>query len=90
MYFPLKKQKSKKEGYILFETFLALIVFGMLSSAFFMIFSGQFSMINSSRDALQAQQYAQVEAEMLRISEYEDLESKVKARSPMTSWANPD
>lgn len=85
-----KDKKRKKKGYILFETVLALIVFGMLSIAFFMIFSGQFSMINSSRDALQAQQYAQVEAEMLRISEYEDLENKTKARSAMTSWANPN
>lgn len=84
-----KDKKRKKKGYILFETVLALIVFGMLSIAFFMIFSGQFSMINSSRDALQAQQYAQVEAEMLRISEYEDLENKTKSRSAMTSWANP-
>ena len=52
--------KRKKEGYILFEAVLALIAFGMLAFGFFTIFSGQFSMIVSSRDALQAQQYAQV------------------------------
>ena len=53
---------KKVGGYVLLETVLAMIAFSMLSMAFFTIFSGQFSMINSSADAMQAQQYAEIDA----------------------------
>ena len=82
---------KKVGGYVLLETVLAMIAFSMLSMAFFTIFSGQFSMINSSADAMQAQQYAEIDAQQLRLMNYYDLEDEgAKSRSAMTSWSNPD
>ena len=86
----LLSEGQKVGGYVLLETVLAMIAFSMLSMAFFTIFSGQFSMINSSRDAMQAQQYAEIDAQKLRLMNYYDLESEgKKTRSAMTSWDNP-
>lgn len=82
---------KKVGGYVLLETVLAMIAFSMLSMAFFTIFSGQFSMINSSANAMQAQQYAEIDAQQLRLMNYYDLEDEgAKSRSAMTSWSNPD
>lgn len=82
---------KKVGGYVLLETVLAMIAFSMLSMAFFTIFSGQFSMINSSRDAMQAQQYAEIDAQQLRLMNYYDLDDEgAKSRSAMTSWSNPN
>ena len=82
---------KKVGGYVLLETVLAMIAFSMLSMAFFTIFSGQFSMINSSADAMQAQQYAEIDAQQLRLMNYYDLDDEgAKSRSAMTSWSNPN
>ena len=82
---------KKVGGYVLLETVLAMIAFSMLSMAFFTIFSGQFSMINSSADAMQAQQYAEIDAQKLRLMNYYDLDDEgAKTRSAMTSWSNPN
>jgi len=82
---------KKVGGYVLLETVLAMIAFSMLSMAFFTIFSGQFSMINSSADAMQAQQYAEIDAQKLRLMNYYDLDDEgAKSRSAMTSWSNPN
>ena len=85
------REGKKVGGYVLLETVLAMIAFSMLSMAFFTIFSGQFSMINSSADAKQAQQYAEIDAQQLRLMNYYDLEDEgAKSRSAMTSWDNPN
>ena len=81
---------KKLPGYILLESVLAMIALSMISVGFFTIFSGQFSTMSSLRDALQAQQYAEIDAQKLRLMNYYDLENDgAKSRSAMTSWSNP-
>jgi len=85
--------KKKRQGYILLEAALAMIVVGMLSTSIFTIFSGQFSMIQASRTALAAQQYAEIDANTLRLLSYDDLDSDSKgshARQGITSVADSD
>ena len=83
-------KKLKFGGYILLESVLAMIALSMISMGFFTIYSGQFSTVNSLKDAMQAQQYAEIDAQRLRLMNYYDLEDDgAKSRSAMTSWDNP-
>ena len=69
-------KSRKKAGYILIAATLASIVYIMISMAFFTIFSGQFSMISAGRTAMQAQQYADVVANTLKLQSIEDIIAK--------------
>jgi len=81
--------KKKRKGYILIQTILAMIVVTMLSYSIFTITSGQFSMIQASRVGLQAQQYAQIDANTLQLLSYDELDSSgAHARQTLTSVAN--
>lgn len=78
--------QKKKKGYILIETVLAMIVVGMLSISLFTIFSGQFSMIQAGRTALAAQQYAEIDADTVKLLSYDELDEKgVHTRQAITS-----
>lgn len=81
------KQK-KKHGFMLFSAVLSTIVFMMLAGAFFAMYGGQFSLIQNGRTAIQAQQYAEIDANTLRLSSYADLDTKAHARQSITSIAN--
>lgn len=72
-------KSRKKAGYILIAATLASIVYIMISMAFFTIFSGQFSMISAGRTAMQAQQYADVVANTLKLQSIEDIIAKTGA-----------
>ncbi|WP_196606580.1 phage tail protein [Pectinatus frisingensis] len=69
-------KSRKKSGYILIAATLASIVYIMISMAFFTIFSGQFSMISAGRTAMQAQQYADVVANTLKLQSIDDIIAK--------------
>ena len=70
--------KKKKKGFLILEAALASIVYCMLALGFFTIFSGQFSMIQAGRTALQAQQYAEIDADTLKLLSYDDLTNSTK------------
>ena len=69
----MAKKKCKAAGYMLVEAVLAIITFSLLSMAFMTIFSGQFSQLAAARTASQAQQYAELDASLLRLVNYEYL-----------------
>ena len=70
--------KKKKKGFLLLEAALASTVYCMLALGFFTIFSGQFSMVQAGRTALQAQQYAEIDADTLKLLSYDDLTNSTK------------
>lgn len=69
----MEKVRNKAEGYILVEAVLGIITFTLLSMAFMTIFSGSFNQLAAARVAAQAQQYAELDAELLRLVNYEYL-----------------
>lgn len=71
------KLKKKAKGFLLMEAALASIAYGMLAIAFFTIFSGQFSMLDAGRTAAQAQQYADVVANTLKLQPIDDIVQNV-------------
>ena len=75
--------KKKRKGFFLLQTALAMIVIGMLAHSLFTIYSGQFSMIQASRTAFQAQQYAEVDANVLQLVDYDDVDDYVHIRQPI-------
>ena len=88
MYQMVNKQKKKK-GFMLFSAVLSSIVFLMLAGAFFTLYGGQFSMIKNGNTALQARQYAEIDANTLSLLSYNDLDSKgAHARKAITNIAN--
>ncbi|MEN6620092.1 MAG: hypothetical protein ABFD50_00875 [Smithella sp.] len=82
----IRKQK-KKHGFMLFSAVLSTIVFMMLAGAFFAMYGGQFSLIQNGRTAIQAQQYAEIDANTLRLSSYADLDTKAHARHSFSNAA---
>lgn len=72
--------KKKRKGFLLLQMALAMIVIGLLSVSLFTICSGQFSMIQASRTALQAQQYAEVDTNVLQLVDYDDIDDYVHVR----------
>ncbi len=78
--------KHKKHGDMLLSAVLSALVFIMLAGSFFTLFSGQFTRIQAGRTAMQAEQYAEIDANTLRLLSYDDLDSKgAHARQGITS-----
>ncbi len=71
-----KKSRFKKPGSILATTLVAAIVWIMIAQAMFVVSSGQFKMIKSSRVALQAQQYAEITVDTLKNINYDELDTE--------------
>ena len=65
----------KSRGSILVITALAAIVWIFIAQSLFIVGAGGFGMIKSSRVALQAQQYAEIEVDRLKNVAYENLDS---------------
>lgn len=58
----------------------------LIASSFFIIFSGQFPMLDAGKTALHAQSYAEIVYDRLKMLSYEELDSKgVHAREPLNS-----
>ena len=68
--------KKKAKGFIAAQAILAMVLFGMFAIGFFQLYGGQFALLSSSQTALQAQQYAEISANTLRLLPYDELETK--------------
>ena len=70
-------QKFKKKGMMLLSAVLAAFLLTMVASGYFMTLTGSFNAIKSGGEAIQAQRYAEIEANKLSLLAYNDLDSKV-------------
>ena len=59
---------------------LMVVLLGLLALSFLQIYSSQFSALTANRRALQAQQFAQSEADFLRNTSYDELDTTAHAR----------
>ncbi len=70
---------------------LLAVVYLFLAGTFFTLYSSQFGMIQAGRTALQAQQYAEIEADTLKLLSYDDLDATgAHARQAITAVAGAD
>ena len=70
-------QKFKKKGIMLLSAVLAAFLLTLVASGYFMTLNGSFNAIRSGGEAMQAQRYAEIEANKLSLISYNDLDSKV-------------
>lgn len=70
-----RNNRYKSRGSILVITALAAIVWIFIAQSLFIVGAGGFGMLKSSRVALQAQQYAEIEVDRLKNIAYENLDS---------------
>ena len=77
--------KTKKlKGFMVLPAVVMSILIGMLGLSFLQIYSGQFSALSANRKALQAQQYAMAEADILRNTAYDQLNSAVHDKTAIS------
>lgn len=69
------KKKYKKSGSILLTTIIAAIIWVFIAQCMFITSTSGFSMLKSSREALQAQQYAEITIDKLKNIDYDKLDS---------------
>lgn len=69
------KKKYKKAGSILLTTIIAAIIWVFIAQCMFITSTSGFSMLKSSREALQAQQYAEITIDKLKNVDYDQLDS---------------
>lgn len=69
----IEKSRHKKNGSILIQAVLASIIFMMLASSFVSLYGGQFTLLDSGKTALKAQQYAEISANTLTLTPYDEL-----------------
>jgi hypothetical protein len=72
--------KKKVKGYIMLQAALAILCMGMAATCFFTIMTSNFSSISASKTALQAQQYAEIAADTLKLYDYDSLNSAKHSR----------
>lgn len=69
----------------------AAIVYVMIASSFFIITNGNFSALRASKTAMQAQQYADIDANTLKLLSYDTLDEKgAHARQDITTIDGAD
>ena len=79
-------QKFKRKGMMLLSAVLAAFLLTMVASGYFMTLSGSFNAIRSGGEAIQAQRYAEIEANKLSLLAYNDLDTKVS----QNKWLKSD
>ena len=84
----MQSGKLKKRGMMLLSAVLAAFLLTMVASGYFMTLTGSFNAIKSGGEALQAQRYAEIEANRLSLMSYDDLDSKVSQNTWKTSDAD--
>lgn len=70
----------KRKGLLAVPVTLMAVVYLFLAGTFFTLYSNQFSMIQAGRTALQAQQYAEVDANVLQLVDYDDIDDYAHTR----------
>lgn len=71
----MKYLRKKAKGSLLIAAALSAIVFMLIASSFATMFSAQFSTLDAGRTATKAQRYAEIEANTLTLTPYDDLHS---------------
>lgn len=61
-------------------TILAAIVMIFVANAYFTTLGGSFQLLKSSRTAQQAQQFAEIEANTLKLKDYDEIDSLAHPR----------
>lgn len=77
-------KKHKVKGFMTLQGVLMVILLGLLSLSFLQIYGSQFSALTANRHALQAQQFAQSEADVLRNTSYDHLAAAVHGKRPIS------
>lgn len=73
-------EKTKVKGFMTLQGVLLVVLLGLLALSFLQIYSSQFSALTANRRAIQAQQFAQSEADFLRNVSYDELDTTAHAR----------
>ncbi len=73
-------KKTKIKGFMTLQGVLMVVLLGLLALSFLQIYGSQFSALTANRRALQAQQFAQSEADFLRNTSYDELDTTAHAR----------
>ena len=76
--------KTKVKGFMSFNGVLLCLVALMAGYSLLQIYGLQFSALSASRKALQAQQFAQSEADLLRNTSYDELDAAAHDRQVIT------
>lgn len=83
------QKQQKKQGFMFFSAVLSAIVFMMMAGVFFTLYGGQFSLIKNGKTAIQAQQYAEIDANTLQSLSYSNLDAKgAHSRKAITNITN--
>lgn len=78
---------KKLRGFMVLPAVLMSVLLGILALSFLQIYSGQFSALTANRRAIQAQQFAQSEADVLRNTPYDEVtEHDRMAIDGTTGW----
>lgn len=81
----------KLKGFLMVEAVLACVVFSLLGLSLTQIFGGSLSSLAASKNALRGQQYAEIDANILKRTSYEDLSSAAHAKQAIENgngWAS--
>ncbi|MBR5163691.1 MAG: hypothetical protein IKW79_06680, partial [Schwartzia sp.] len=78
------KIKTKVKGFMSFNAVLLCLVALMAGYSLLQIYGSQFSALSASRKALQAQQFAQSEADLLRNTSYDELDAAAHDRQSIS------
>lgn len=79
------KLKKRKGSFFLTEMVLLCIVISVSAGALLSLFSGSFKNLEAVKSQTQALQFAEVKASELRVTSYNDLDSKAQARAAIPS-----
>lgn len=80
----------KKRGFVILPTILSIFIVGMLGVALSAIYGGMFSTLSAGKGASQAQQYAAVESEYVKLQGYDNADSVVHDWKTMEALTGED
>lgn len=80
----------KKRGFLILPTILSIFIVGMLGVALSAIYGGMFSTLSAGKGASQAQQYAAVESEYVKLQGYDNADSVVHDWKTMEALTGED
>lgn len=80
----------KKRGFLILPTILSIFIVGMLGVALSAIYGGMFSTLSAGKGASQAQQYAAVESEYVKLQGYDNADNVVHGWKTMEALTGED
>ena len=80
----------EKHGFLLFPTILSIFIIGMLGLALSTIYGNMFSTLSAGKSASQSQQFAEIEAEYLKLQGYDEADNLVHTWKTMEDFVGDD